>query len=464
MTINDHGQRTGGGGRTAGSTPRSIQRTYLSLLLGNTLATSLIWGINTIFLLDAGLSNLEAFAANAFFTVGMVLFEVPTGIVADTFGRRISYLLGTVTLSVSTLLYVLLWQVEAPFWQWAVASTVIGLGFTFFSGAIEAWLVDALTATGYTGQLETVFGRGQIATGVAMLGGSVAGGFIAQHTSLGVPFVLRGVILLVMFGVAFRFMRDVGFTPRRGGRPLAEMRKIATGSVDHGWRVPAVKWLMVESLVVGGVGIYGFYALQPYLLELYGDPRAYQVAGLSAAIVAGAQILGGLAAPRIRRLFRRRTSALIAMAAVTAVTLALVGTVRNFWAVIALVVVWALLFAASMPVRQAYLNGLIPSSQRATVLSFDSLMGSGGGVWAQPALGRVADVWGYAPSYLISAAISGLAVPFLVLSRRQRAVADLTDPTEGGGELVEVPARVIQPSGSSVPERVQGEVGPDVVE
>src|ERR671918_1528262 len=127
-------------------TPRSIQRTYLLLMLGNTLAASLIWGINTIFLLDAGLSNFEAFAANAFFTVGMVLFEVPTGIVADTAGRRLSYLLGTTTLGASTLLYVLLWQIEAPFWAWAVVSVLIGLGFTFFSGAVEAWLGDALTA------------------------------------------------------------------------------------------------------------------------------------------------------------------------------------------------------------------------------------------------------------------------------------------------------------------------------
>src|ERR671921_459490 len=173
-----------------GSSPRSIQRTYLGLLFGNTLAASLIWGINTIFLLDAGLSNLEAFAANAFFTAGMVVFEVPTGIVADTIGRRTSYLLGTLTLTGATVLYVLLWQIEAPFWQWAVVSMLIGLGFTFFSGAVEAWLVDALTATGFTGELETVFGRGQIVTGVAMLTGSGAGGFLAQQVSLGFPFVL----------------------------------------------------------------------------------------------------------------------------------------------------------------------------------------------------------------------------------------------------------------------------------
>ena len=408
-------------------TPRSIQRTYLLLLLGNTLAASFIWGINTIFLLDAGLSNLEAFAANAFFTAGMVLFEVPTGIVADTIGRRMSYLLGTVTLAVSTLLYVLLWQVEAPFWQWAVVSLLIGLGFTFFSGAVEAWLVDALTATGFTGELETVFGRGQIVTGIGMLTGSVAGGFIAKQVSLGFPFVLRGAVLLVMFVVAFRLMHDVGFTPEKGGRPVTEMRKIASDSIDYGWRVPAVKWVMVQALFTGGVGIYGFYALQPYLLELYGDPEAYQIAGLSAAIVAGAQILGGMLAPRIRRLFHRRTSALITTASLSILALALMGVVQSFWPVIGLTVVWALMFAATMPIRQAYINGMIPSRQRATILSFDSLMSSAGGVWAQPVLGRAADVWGYATSYAISAGISAVAVPFLALSRRQNAPADVVE-------------------------------------
>jgi MFS family permease len=429
-------------------TPRSIQRTYLLLLLGNTLAASLIWGINTIFLLDAGLSNLEAFAANAFFTAGMVLFEVPTGIIADTLGRRTSYLLGTVTLSASTLLYVLLWQIEAPFWQWAVVSILIGLGFTFFSGAVEAWLVDALKATGYKGAMETVFGRGQVVSGAAMLAGSVAGGFIAQQTNLGVPFVLRGLILVVMFVMAFKLMHDVGFSPERGGRPLAEMRKVASATIEFGWRVPAVKWLMVEALFTGGVGIYAFYALQPYLLELYGDPQAYQIAGLVAAIVAGAQILGGVAASRIRGLFHRRTSALIATGALSVITLGVIGIVENFWAVIGLIVVWGLLFAASMPIRQTYLNGLIPSQQRATILSFDSLMENTGGVWAQPVLGRAADVWGYAPSYLMGAGISALALPFLVLSRRQNAPADTVEvaevqapqPTSVPESMVESPA------------------------
>jgi MFS family permease len=80
-----------------------------------------------------------------------------------------------------------------------------------------------------------------------------------------------------------------------------------------------------------------------------------------------------------------------------------------------------------MPIRQAYLNGLIPSRQRAPILSFDSLMGSSGGVWAQPALGRAADAWGYAPTYLVCAGISALALPCLALSRRENAPADTVE-------------------------------------
>src|ERR687897_2022118 len=107
---------------------RSVQRVYLVLTLLTTLAASFIWGVNTLFLLDAGLSNAEAFAANAFFAVGQVIFEVPTGVVADTRGRRFSFLLGAITPLASTLLYLVMWQVHAGFLGWALASIMLGLG------------------------------------------------------------------------------------------------------------------------------------------------------------------------------------------------------------------------------------------------------------------------------------------------------------------------------------------------
>ena len=211
----------------------------------------------------------------------MVLFEVPTGIVADTIGRRVSYLLGTVTLTASTVLYVLLWQIEAPFWAWALASILLGLGFTFFSGAVEAWLVDALAATGFTGELETVFGRGQIVSGdrdADRLGRRRA--YRPGDQPRGAVRAPRPSCSRSCSWSRSGSCTTSASRPRRAGGPLAEMRKIAADSIEYGWRVPAVKWLMVAALFTGGVGIYAFYALQPYLLELYGDPNAYSIAGL----------------------------------------------------------------------------------------------------------------------------------------------------------------------------------------
>ena len=406
------------------SSAQTVQRTYLVLTLLTTLAASFIWGINTLFLLDAGLTNTEAFAANAFFTVGQVIFEIPTGVVADTRGRRFSFLLGAATLLASTLLYYVMWQVHASLLGFALASILLGLGFTFFSGATEAWLVDALAATNFTGSLESVFGRAQTVGGAAMLTGSVLGGVVAQATDLGVPYILRAVMLGVTLVVAVRFMHDLGFTPDREASPLAAVRSVFHGAVDGGLRNPPVRWLMLAAPFVSGVGFYGFYALQPYLLQLYGDPNAYSIAGLAAAIIAGAQIFGGLVVGRVRRLFRRRTDALILGGLANIVLLFLIGWTTSFAVALLLLAGWALVFALEAPFRQAFINGLIPSEQRATVLSFDSLMGSVGGVVAQPALGRSADAFGYGASYMISAGVVALAVPFVILARREHAKSD----------------------------------------
>jgi MFS family permease len=401
-----------------------IVRTYVWLTLLSTFASSFIWGINTLFLLDAGLTITEAFAANAFFTAGQVLFEIPTGVVADTRGRRTSFLLGTATLFITTLLYLWLWQVKGPFWAWALVSAFLGLGFTFFSGATEAWLVDGLKSAGYEGGLDTVFAKGSVAGGIAMLTGTVAGGVIAQYTNLGVPYVMRIAALAVTFVLAFFMMHDEGFRAKKGVSLRDEIGDVVAGSVEFGYRSAPIRWMMLAGLFSGGVGIFGFYAMQPYLLELYGDPNSYAVAGVSASIVAGAQIVGGLLVPHASRLFHRRTSLLIAGVILSSAALLVIGLVENFWLVLIFLAIWAVAWSAAMPVRQAYVNGIVPSEQRATVLSADNLLGSLGGVISQPGLGRVAEVWGYPASYIATSLVQFLAMPFIALAKGAKAKSD----------------------------------------
>lgn len=224
--------------------------------------------------------------------------------------------------------------------------------------------------------------------------------------------------------VALRYMRDLGFKPQRDVSAGTAIRTVIRGSIDGGFRNPPVRWMMLAAPFTLGAGIFVFYAAQPYLLQLYGDKTAYGIAGLAAAIVAGVQIVGGLIVSKVRRLFGRRTTALLVGGVLNVVLLVLLRLTGSFFVALLLLAAWSFVFAIESPLRQAFMNGLIPSEQRATVLSFDSLMGSAGGVIAQPALGRVADVNGYGPAILVSAGIQVLALPFVLLARRQKAISD----------------------------------------
>jgi MFS family permease len=410
-------------------TPQRVQRTYITLTILQTLAASLIWGVNTLFLLDAGLSLTEAFVANAAFTAGMVLFEVPTGVIADTFGRRISFILGAATLLVTTAAYLGLWYVEAGIWWWVLVSALIGLGFTFFSGATEAWLVDALAATGYDGGIETVFGKGQAVSGAAMLVGTIGGGFLGQ-INLGVPYAARSILLLGVIGAAWLWMHDIGYEPAKGIAVGKQVKSLLRSSVRHGLGNPPIRMFMLGAPFASGVGIWIFYAFQPYLLELFGDPNATYLAGIAAAVFATAQMIGGASVNWVRRQVNTRTGVITMEIVIGSLALIGVGLAEmlaipvGFWVAITLLTLTALVSALSMPMQQAYMNSCIPSEQRATVLSFASLMGSAGGVVAQPALGRVADVFSLGTGYVVAGLLYAIRLPFIVAVRRMRLPAD----------------------------------------
>ena len=285
-------------------------------------------------------------------------------------------------------------------------------------------------------------------SGIAMLVGSVAGGVIAQATNLGVPFLLRVGVLLAMFVVALGSCTTSASRPERSAHPLQATRAVLSASIENGLKNPPVRYVMLSAPFTAGVGIYVFYALQPFMLELFGDRSAYAIAGLAAAIVAGAEVLGGWLAPRFRRLVRKRTTVLILSGAISSVILVALGFTREFWVALVLLALWALVAEVGTPVGQAYLNDMIDSRQRATVLSFASLMGSSGGVVVQPVLGRTADVSGYSVSVALSGMIQLLAVPFLLASRRQRSPADNHTAADTARREVFSPLSVLPPRSS----------------
>jgi len=404
---------------------RHVIATYLILAGLFTLSAALIWGINTLFLLDAGLDIFGVFVANAAFTAGMVVFELPTGVLADTAGRRLSFLLSLAILSLTTVGYVLVARVGGGLLAFCAVSVVMGLGFTFYSGAVEAWLVDALKSTGFEKSLDQVFARGAMVTGGAMLTGTLAGGFLGD-VDLGLPYLVRAALLAAVFVIAFVAMKDLGFTPRafRLGQLPREMAAVAEASIRYGWRERPVRLLMFCSFLQMGFMYWGFYAWQPYFLRLLGRDAIW-AAGAAASVIAGAMIAGNVLVDLVSRFCGRRTTLLLWAAGLQALAAIGVGLTGSFWLALALFVLLAAGVGIAGPVKQAYLHNSIPSTERASVVSFDSMFGNGGGILGQAGLGYLSRAHSIEQGYVVGGLASLLALPLIVALRRLKRPADI---------------------------------------
>lgn len=402
-----------------------VIRTYITIVSLYTLSASLIWGVNTLFLLDAGLDIFGVFVANSVYTGAMVIFEIPTGVVADTSGRRTSFLLSTAVLCAGTLGYVAVSLMGGGLLWFCIMSVFLGLGFALYSGAVEAWLVDALNAVNYEGELENVFARAAIITNALMLVGTVGGGLLG-NLDLAIPYGVRALLLAIVTIWAYIFMHDIGYAPRAltAAAIPAEMRKVARESVSFGWRKQPVRLIMIVSFIHGLYFIWGFYAAQPYLLDLLNRPDAIWVSGVVAALVSISMMFASWLLNRFVNRFRFRTTLLVAAAGLLSVSTIGVGLAQTFWLAVPLFLLGTLAFGIIMPVKQAYLHKIIPSAQRATVISFNNMLDSAGGVVGQTGLGYLSRQQDIATGYVTGGAATILALPILFLLRRLDEPAD----------------------------------------
>ena len=408
-----------------------IIRTYLAITGLFNLAMSLIWGIDTLFKLHAGLNIFEVMLTNAAFTLGMMVFEIPTGVVADTVGRRVSLLLCLATLFITTLLYVgIAWQ-GWGFWPFMWVSVFLGLGYTFYTGAVDAWLVDALKAAGHTEPLEPVFAKAQMMFGAAMLVGTVGGGLLGQ-INLSIPYLVRAGVVIPLFVLAWTQMQELGFTPRalELRRVPAELRRVFLEGMQIGLSHPVVRAIMLASLVNMTFMIFGFYSWQRYFLDLLGKDMPW-VTGLIAALLALAMMLGNACVAPLSRVITTRTGMMMVSTIAQAILIVLCGWLGDFYLVTGLYLIYGVALGLQTPVKQGYLNSHIPSAQRATIISLDSFFANIGGVAGQSGWGYLAKVQSIGAAW-VGAGVSLLAgVPLYWLARRNDRTRDQFIATAG---------------------------------
>src|SRR5256886_7041541 len=205
------------------------------------------------------------------------------------------------------------------------------------------------------------------------------GGLLGQ-IRLDIPYLVRAALVVPLFLLAWFRMPELGFTPRalQLRRVPTELRRVFVEGLSYGLSNPVIRPVMLASLVSMSFMIFGFYSWQRYFLDLLGRDLVW-VDGVISALVGLSLIVGNALVAPLSRVVRTRTGVLMVSAGAQAVLAVACGLLTNFFVVVSLYLLYGVAVGLAMPVKQAYLNAHIPSAQRATIISLDSMFASSGG-------------------------------------------------------------------------------------
>jgi MFS family permease len=179
----------------------------------------------------------------------------------------------------------------------------------------------------------------------------------------------------------------------------------------------------MESFVVWGFFSWAWYAWQPYFLELYGEDAIW-LAGVIAALFSLAGIVGNALVGRLAKPGRRRTTIMLGAASVTTATMVATGAVRYFWVTVPLFLLGAVAGGVLQPLRQTYLHASIPTSERATLVSFDALVGNVGSIGGQAGLGYLSQERSIPAGFVVGGLATILVLPIFGRLRSLNEPAD----------------------------------------
>jgi len=365
---------------------------YLLLSAGQALCFSLIFTVNLIYQATVvGLNPLQLVLVGTVLEATCFLFEIPTGVVADIYSRRLSILVGVALIGCG---FTLEGSIPA-FWAVIGAQVLWGIGYTFTSGATEAWITDEIGEEA----VGPVFLRG----GQMWLVGGLAGTLLSVSLGLihiQLPMILAGIGMFALATVLYLIMpeRYMHVTPREERSTFAHATATARDGFRLARRRPVVKAVIVISLIVG-LASEAFDRLStPSVIDRFDFPVVFGSDspviwfGISGVV----STLLGLAASEV---FKRRNPEslgsgvparlLATTAAIQVATVVVFALSGNLWVVFAMLWAGTVLGAITGPVEAAWLNRNLESSSRATVISMVGQANAIGQVGGGPALGWV---------------------------------------------------------------------------
>ena len=325
-----------------------------------------------------GLDLTHILALNAWFMFWNFLLEVPTGTIADVFGRKFSLALGGFTAALGVVVYLS----KASFPVYLVAEVILAVAYTLMSGADDALAYDSLKEIGESETAGKWLSRMEAFKLAGINFGGLIGAWLASHFSITTPMFAYIVPALICGVVALTLKEPPVYS--KHPRYLTVLREGARFFFEH----PLLRWISIESAITNGLAWAIIWLYQPKLGSIR-VPIAYF--GLAQSAVCIGEILFLSVAGKLERRLGSKNRLIVISTLLAGV--AFIG----FGATTALPLVVITMIAAfsfSLPriaLYNAWLNEHIPSEQRATVLSFSSMCRTLGIVICNPIAGRAAD-------------------------------------------------------------------------
>jgi MFS family permease len=400
----------------------NVWKSYLYRFLMN---FQLWWPIWVLYLQDdRGLSLTQITLLDVPFFLLVVAMEVPTGAVADRWGRRYSLMLGSLMFSIAVFVF----GIAESYPLLLLSYTAWGFGLTFQSGADTAILYDSLKAIDREDDFQKINSRMWALTSAAVLVAILIGAPIASATSFSYPIILSALISICAVPVAFSMHEP---KHERDDEYERYFQMVRTGIVEA-WRAPALRYIILFSGIIGAAVFAPMIFIQPFL-----DEHGVNTENLGywQAPVRGAGVIAALLVAQFVARVGQRASFAAMPVAVAIAMLALAG-VDELWAYGVFLAVG--MVAGSMnPILASYVNKRIPSERRATMLSVQSVVASLILAGVEPATGALADLVGLQGMFLAVAAMTVVAGGGTLLLWDQAERQDQRDESGGATPLRE---------------------------
>ncbi len=418
---------------------------YLREAVG-ALAGGLIFiGLSAYYIRDVGMSPLQLVLVGTAIELTCFLFEVPTGILADTYSRKWSVLIGGFLVGICYIITGL-----APFFIAIITAEVIrGIGATFISGAEQAWITDEVGAD----RVGALFLRvGQIAP-IFNLIGVLVSVLLATQFGYAVPILLGAVIMIALAAFSIFAMPETGFPLKRAdgkreahaGKPMGERMFGTFREGARAIRLTPVLLLLVLMEVFIGTSSEGFDRLSEaqYLVTLGLPPLTLPVVGTLDPIAWFAlfnvvwTVLGVtfLEVGRRRMTFEDHGKVAKAMFAFNAVIIAATlgfALAGNFIVAFGMELIRGVTYSLLRPIAATWLNQSISDSRiRATVLSMNGQANALGQIFGGPAIGWIGSAFGIRAAIAASGLLLAPALALIARTLRKSALdAGSAEPAE----------------------------------